>query len=82
MAENPLATWARGFFEECSMAEAASQRDVKGAVAQHLNLGVRDPNLAVRMRSAGFSLDCRKTGNKGVVCKLIFERSEGAKLSA
>ena len=79
VAGNQLTEWARQKFEPCTLNEAAAQGIVKKVVAEQLGMGQRDPNLAVQMRSATFSLDCRAKGNKGLVCKLVFAAGENPK---
>ena len=48
----------------------------KKAVAAHLGMGVRDPQLAVRMRSAGFTLDVLTSGGKKRSCKYAFDGAD------
>jgi hypothetical protein len=45
-------------------------------VSEFVNIGVRHPQLAIRMRSAGFSLDVLTSGGKKRACKYTFAESD------
>ena len=69
-----LKAWAEEHLEAVTVSTQASTcTSVKKVVAAHLGMGVRDPQLAVRMRSAGFSLDVPTSGNKKRACKYAFD---------
>jgi len=72
-----LKGWAEEHLEAVAISTQASTCTiVKKAVAAHLGMGVRDPQLAVRMRSAGFSLDVLVSGGKKRACKYMFAEAE------
>ena len=71
---DPLREWARAHLESCPAPRLAStSSEVKKAVAAFLSCGERSPQLQVRMRAAGFTLNVVVSGGRKRVCRYIFD---------
>ncbi len=81
---NEVRDWALGdgenpaHLEECTAKDATTCTEIKAAVAAHLSLGVRSPDLVTRMREAGFTLDVPASGGKKRACRFKFEMNKPA----
>ena len=77
---DPLREWATSHLEPCLVPRAASTcSEVKKAVAAFLCCGERSPQLQVRMRAAGFTLDYRASGGSKRVCRYMFDADTEAR---
>ena len=77
---DPLREWAASNLEPCLVPRAASTcSEVKKAVAAFLGCGERSPQLQVRMRAAGFTLNYIASGGTKRVCRYVFDADTEAR---